>query len=231
MSNYPRYAIYYAPEHGSQLDRFGAELLGYDAYEGIDVPLPLATKLPPDWRQMTQDPRRYGFHATLKPPMALAPDSSEDELIAACAAFAGTPRAIPVIEPIIDVISGFIAIVPAAASSSLDDLAADCVRAFDRFRAPLSDADRTRRNPSRLTLRQRDHLERYGYPYVMEEFRFHMTLTGRLDPEQLSLLEILRERFRNLGISSLSVDRIALFRQDVSDQRFRIISDWPLSAG
>lgn len=228
MSKYPRYAIYYAPEHGSRLDRFGAELLGYDAYEGVDVPFPPGMKLPPDWRQMTQDPRKYGFHATLKPPMALAPGSSEDDLIAACAGFAGTPRAIPLIEPIVDVISGFIAIVPAAASSSLDDLAADCVRAFDRFRAPLTDADRARRNPSKLTPRQRDYLERFGYPYVMEEFRFHMTLTGRLDTEQLSLLEILRDRFGSLGIGSLSVDRIALFRQDGADHRFRIIGDWPL---
>jgi putative phosphonate metabolism protein len=229
MSNYPRYAIYYAPEHGSALDRFGAELLGYDAYNGIDVPFPVET-LPPDWHELTQDPRKYGFHATLKPPMALAPGRSEDELIAACAAFAGTPRTIPVIAPIVDSISGFIAVVPAAVSSSLSELAADCVRDFDGFRAPLTDADRARRNPSRLTPRQRDHLERWGYPYVMEEFRFHMTLTGRLGPERSSPLEMLRERFRGLGIAALSVDRIALFRQDGSDRRFRIIGDWALSA-
>lgn len=231
MSKYPRYAIYYAPEHGSRLDRFGAELLGYDAYDAIDVPFPAATQLPADWHRITQDPRKYGFHATLKPPMALAPGCGEDELIAACAAFAGTPRAIPRIEPVVDAISGFIAIVPAAASVSLDELAADCVRAFDRLRAPLTDADRARRNPQRLTPRQRDYLERWGYPYVMEEFRFHMTLTGRLDPARSSPLEMLRERFRGLAIGSLSVDRIALFRQDGSDQRFRIIGDWPLSAG
>lgn len=231
MSRYPRYAIYYAPAHGSRLDRFGAELLGYDAYEGIDLPFPRETKLSPDWRQMTQDPRKYGFHATLKPPMALAPGSSEDELVAACAAFAGTPRDIPLIEPIVDAISGFIAVVPAAVSASLDELAADCVRAFDGFRAPLTEADRARRNPARLTPRQRDYLERWGYPYVMEEFRFHMTLTGRLDPERSSPLETLRERFRTIDIGSLFVDRIALFRQDGADQRFRIIGDWPLSAG
>jgi len=229
MSNYPRYAIYYAPERGSRLDRFGAELLGYDAYEGIDVPFP-AIELPADWHQMTQDPRKYGFHATLKPPMALAPGCSEDELIAACAAFAGTPRAIPLIEPIVDTISGFSALVPSTGSPTLEDLAADCISTFDRFRAPLTDADRARRNPPRLTPRQRDYLERWGYPYVMEEFRFHMTLTGRLDTARTSPLAILRERFRSINVGNLSVDRIVLFRQHSSDQRFRIIGDWPLSA-
>src|SRR5262249_2220033 len=83
---------------------------------------------------------------------------------------------------------------------------------------PLTDADRARRNPARLTPRQRDYLERWGYPYVMEEFRFHMTLTGRLEANRASPLDMLREGFRDIGIGRLSVDRIALFRQAASDQ-------------
>ena len=228
MANYPRYAIYFAPDPGSVLDRFGAELLGYDAYQGADVPFPLGMKLPPGWREMTQDPRKYGFHATLKPPMTLAPGKSEDELIATCAAFAGELRTIPMIKPVVGVISGFIALVPAAASADLERLAADCVREFEPFRAPLTDADRARRNPSKLTSRQRDYLDRWGYPYVFEEFRFHMTLTGRLDAGHAPVLEMLRDRFRDNGVRDLAVDRIALFRQDGPDQRFRVIGNWPL---
>ena len=229
MANYPRYAIYFAPESGSILDRFGAELLGYDAYRGTEIPFPPAVKLPPEWREITQDPRKYGFHGTLKVPMALAPGKSEDELIAACATFAGAPHAIPTIRPVVDVISGFIAVVPGAASAELERLAADCVRAFDPFRVPLTEEDRARRNPSRLTPRQRDYLERWGYPYVFEEFRFHMTLTGRLDTGcHVSLLDMLRDHFRDTGLRELAIDRIALSRQDNSDQRFYIIDSWPL---
>jgi putative phosphonate metabolism protein len=229
MANYPRYAIYYAPEPGSVLDLFGAELLGYDAYHGIDVPFPCDMDLPPDWREMTQDPRKYGFHATLKPPMTLAPGRNEDELIAACAAFANTPRAIPTIKPVVDVISGFIAIVPAMASPDLGNLAAECVREFELFRAPLTEQGRARRNPSTLTSRQRDYLEHWGYPYVFEEFRFHMTLTDRLDDgRRTPILDMLRRRFRLIGAMDLAVDRIALFRQDEPDQRFQIIGIWLL---
>lgn len=229
MTNYPRYAIYFAAEAGSALDRFGAELIGYDAYRGTDVPFPSGMKLPPDWRAMTADPRKYGFHATLKPPMALAPGKHEDELIAACAAFAATPRAIPMIRPVVDVISGFIALVPSAASADLERLAADCVSDFEPFRAALTDHDRARRNPAKLTPRQRDYLERWGYPYVFEEFRFHMTLTGRLDAGHAPVVEMLRERFRDSGVRDLAVDRIALFRQDGPDRRFRVIGNWPLN--
>lgn len=171
----------------------------------------------------------YGFHATLKPPMALAPGRSEDELTAACAAFARAPRVIPIIKPAVDVIDGSVAVVPASTSADLDDLAADCVRTFEPFRAPLTEQDRTRRNPANLTPRQRDYLDRWRYPHVFEEFRFHMTLTGRLNTERRApVVEMLRDRFRESGVSDLSIDRIALFRQDELDQRFRVINQWRL---
>jgi hypothetical protein len=65
----------------------------------------------------------------------------------------------------------------------------------------------------------------------MEEFRFHMTLTGRLDDSRREeVLEILRARFARIGISELAIDRIALFRQADRDARFEIIGDWQLRA-
>jgi putative phosphonate metabolism protein len=230
MASYPRYAIYYVPEHGSDLDRFGTELLGYDACTGDDLAFPDGIlHMAPDWRELTRDPRKYGFHATLKAPHSLAPGKTEAELLAACEAFANTPRPIPVIKPVIGSISGFIAVVPAEASGELKRLAADCVIEFDSFRAPLAAEDRARRNPSMLTPRQRDHLDRWGYPYVMQDFRFHMTLTGRLATERREpVLTMLKDRFSALDLRTLSIDRIALFRQDDADSRFRIAGDYVL---
>ena len=87
MADHPRYAIYYAPAPGSGLDRFGAALLGYDAFTGKDLPFPEdILQAAPDWRGLTGDPRKYGFHATLKAPMSLAPGRTEAELVSACAA-------------------------------------------------------------------------------------------------------------------------------------------------
>jgi putative phosphonate metabolism protein len=225
MTDCPRYAIYYVPAPGSDLDRFGAQLLGYDAFSGEEQPFPNGIgQIVPDWRDLTRDPRKYGFHATLKAPMALAPGRTEAELLAACESFANTPRSIPVIRPVVDSISGFIAVTPAEPSADLERLAADCTREFDSFRAPLTPEDRARRSPSRLTPKQQKHLDRWGYPYVMEDFRFHLTLTGRLEAERReTLLTVLRQRFAALKITALAVDRIALFRQDGADSRFRIV--------
>lgn len=229
MTTTPRYAIYYAPSPDSALHRFGSALLGYDAVSGDDLPFP--DGVTPDWREVTEDPRKYGFHATLKAPTALADGSNEAALLDACAAFASRARRIPVIEPVVDAISGFIAVIPASRSDDLQQLAADCVTAFDPFRAPLTAEDRARRKPERLTARQCDYLDRWGYPYVMEEFRFHMTLTGRLSDERRGpIVARLRERFAAVDLSTLAIDRIALFKQAEPASRFRIIGSWLLQA-
>jgi putative phosphonate metabolism protein len=232
MADYPRYAIYYAPAPDSGLQRFGAHLLGYDAFSGEDLPFPDGIlQATPDWREQTRDPRKYGFHATLKAPMSLAPGKTEVELFAACAAFAATPRPIPVIRPVVGSIEGFIALVPAEPTPALIRLAADCVSEFDPFRAPLTEQDRARRKPAQLTPTQREHLDRWGYPYVMDEFRFHMTLTGRLGAERReTLLAMLAQRFTALNLPTLPIDRIAVFRQENDATRFRIVNHWKLCA-
>ena len=231
MAPFPRYAIYYAPAQGSFLDQFGAEMLGYDAWIGAALPFASGVvEQIPDWRDLTQDPRKYGFHATLQAPMPLN-GRRESELHAACADFARQPRQIPQITPVVNSISGFIAVIPEGRSTELEQFAADCVRAFDPFRAPLTAADRARRHPQRLTPRQLEYLDRWGYPYVMDEFRFHMTLTGRLDETRReTALAMLRERFARLKLTELAIDRIALFKQADAKARFEIIGDWQLRA-
>jgi putative phosphonate metabolism protein len=231
MTGFPRYAIYVAAGADNAMSRFGAELLGYDAYSGDEVSFPQGPlRVAPDWRDITADPRKYGFHGTLKAPMALAPGKTEAELKAACATFASKPRPIPVIRPVVDAISGFIAVIPGEAVDALQQLAADCVRDFDSFRASLTAEDHARRKPERLSERQREFLDRWGYPYVMEEFRFHMTLTGRLDAERRGpILEMLRARFAELKLETLAIDRITLFKQEDAKARFRIIGEWALA--
>jgi putative phosphonate metabolism protein len=231
MTNAARYAIYYAAPPGGSLDRFGARLLGYDGFSG--EPLPFAdgmVEAVPDWREITRDPVKYGFHATLKAPMTLADGKSEAELLAACESFARSPRPIPIIKPVVNALGDFIAVVPSQHSTELEKLAADAVGAFDGFRSPLTPEDRARRNPDRLTQRQREYLDRWGYPYVMEEFRFHMTLTGRLAAERReTVLGILRQRFAALELAELAIDGIALFRQQDSNSRFRIVRRFALT--
>jgi putative phosphonate metabolism protein len=234
MTETPRFAIYYAPDANTALARFGSKMLGYDAFNGDDLAFPAdvvtqAADWQADWHDITADPRKYGFHATLKAPFPLADDMDEALLRESCAQFASIARPIPVIAPVVRSLDGFTAIVPATPSLVLNTLAQNCVEAFDGFRAPMTPADRARRKPERLTARQVAQLDRWGYPYVGDDFRFHMTLTGRLPPERRdAVAAMLQRHFAALDLMSLAIDRIALFRQDTPASRFRVIESFAL---
>lgn len=228
----PRYAIYHVPPADAALYRFGAALLGYDAFAPKDLEHPSqALNAFADWHELTVDPRKYGFHATLKAPFLLADGESEAGLAEAFDRFAATPREIPVIAPVVRSIGSFIAVVPDAAPAPLAKLADDCVTVFDPLRAPLTDHDRQRRLKSPLTPRQIEHLDRWGYPYVFEEFRFHMTLTGSLPAARREVvLPFLQGEFAKLGLATLAVGHVALLRQDTSDARFVVVRHAALRA-
>lgn len=232
MSGPPRYAIYYVPAADAALYRFGAALVGYDAFAARDLDHPpQALQTFGDWHAQTADPRKYGFHATLKAPFLLKDGESEAGLGEAFDRFARTPRVIPVIAPIVRAIGSFIAIVPDAAVKPLAQLADDCVTAFEPYRAPLTAHDRQRRLKSPLTPRQIAHLDRWGYPYVFEEFRFHMTLTGSLPAATRdAVLPFLQGEFARLGLASLAVGHVALLRQEGTEARFVVLRHAALRA-
>lgn len=232
MTVQTRYAIYFVPPPESALYRFGAETIGYDAFSGEEIagPEELWHALP-DWHALTDEPRRYGFHATLKAPFVLVGDKSEDDLQTAFHTFAAATRQRPRIAPQIALISGFVAIVPSQADEDLSSLAGDCVTAFNAFRAPLSAEERQRRLRAPLTPRQIAHLDRWGYPYVFDTFRFHMTLTGRITPERRPfVLRLLEQRFARLALTELRIGHLALLRQDGPGSRFRILAHSTLGA-
>jgi len=181
LDGFKRYGFYVVPE--GALYRAGADWLGWDSIAGTEVAQPDLPGLPDAPGVLTATPRRYGFHGTIKPPFHLAAGTDAQALDTAARAVCA-PRA-PVVIPRMEVrrLGGFVAIVPAAPSDDLAAMASAAVAALDPFRAPPSEADLARRRKTGLTERQEALLTRWGYPYVMEEFRFHMTLTGKLAPD------------------------------------------------
>jgi len=226
-----RFAIYFTPSPASPLARFGAAALGYDGATGETVrQLALAGIDPAEAARATTEPARYGFNATLMAPFDLADGRSAAELAAAIDAFAPGRAAVSLGLLEVASIGRFVALVPAGPQDAVAALAAECLQAFNDFRAPLSLHDRERRLASRLTPRQIELLDRWGYPYVLSEFRFHMTLTGPLPPPE-------RERFHAayttafapLAQEPVTIDAVSLVRQDDRKSRFRVIVRTPLS--
>ena len=218
-----RYAIYVLPEAGSPLWSFGSRAIGYDSQSGEAVSFhDHAFYQRDDILELTADPRRYGFHATLKPPFSLAQGRTIKELEAALTTFVSKRTAFTVDELVVARLGDFLALVPAEPIESLAALAADCVTTFEPFRAPLSAADRERRLKSPLTDRQITYLDKWGYPYVLDEFRFHMTLTGRLPEDAISDgLATLQANYAPIS-QAIQFDSVCLCEQPDRESRFRL---------
>lgn len=216
-----RYAIYYAPAADSPLSRRASAWLGRDAFTGEPVARPAFPALADlDLDALTADPRDYGFHATLKAPFELASDRTEDDLLAFARAFAADQRAFETaIAPA--ALGRFIAFRPSGETARVRALHEACLHAFEPFRAPLSDFDLARRG-DRLTPEQDAWLRAFGYPYVMDDFRFHLTLTGPVPDEgvRARLLEVLTPYFADAA-GPHRLDAVAVFFQPDRGAPFR----------
>jgi putative phosphonate metabolism protein len=220
-----RYAIYYAPDPDSLLWQRGCRWLGRDAERDC----PLAQPTVPGWTEerlhaLTEQARRYGWHATLKPPFALREGCEPHRLAERLAAFCErrTPFELPTLA--VARLSGFIALCPAAPSAPLQALADACVTEFDDLRAPLAPRDAARRLAAGLSPRQEALLQGYGYPYVLDQFRFHLTLTERLDEAAAQrLVSWLTDHFADALCQPIAVTGLCLFAQAAPAADFRLV--------
>ena len=222
-----RYAIYFTPGQNDPLTRIAASWLGRDPFTSAQPPAPAVTQLTPaEIAYHTTSARRYGFHATLKAPFHLAESETEAELDDAVATFAASADPILLSKLMPTRIDGFLALVPGSPAPDLDRLAGEVVVAFDRFRAPLSDAEVKRRNPEALSPEEFRNLLQWGYPYVFESFRFHMTLTGRVgDPDLARVRAAIDEFFAPVLERPATVDGLALFVEPEPGAPF-VVRSW-----
>ncbi len=164
---------------------FGARWLGWD----IDTGTSVAHIDIPNLDDLTQTPRKYGFHGTLKPPFRLADGLCLDDLKEAVADLAASQPAVQIDGLRPARLGRFWALVPVGDTADLAHLAARFVQDLDRFRAPSTPAELERRRKASLTPEQDAHLQKWGYPYVLDQFKFHLTLTGKLSKPQSRLAE------------------------------------------
>jgi putative phosphonate metabolism protein len=227
-----RYAVYFTPPEAHPLTCAAATWLGRNAFNGGEtVASSPRTDLAHDqWLAATAEPRRYGFHATMKAPFSLHPDMQAHTLHDAFRSFCQATAATVIPRLVLAQLGPFFALVPGGQCCAVAELGAACVEAFELFRAPLSATDMARRKPERLTARQRQHLERWGYPYVLDEFRFHMTLTGPIETaDQPRMRAILEERFAPFIGQPLAIGHLALFVEEERGSPFKVAELLPLT--
>lgn len=227
MENYRRYAIYAAPE--GDLWNWASRWLGWDAALGQGVPHPDLPGLPAPVADITATPRKYGFHATIKPPFRLAEGAAAADLEWATSALCLRLAPVQAQGLRLARLGGFLALVPDGDDTEINVMAALVVEALDAFRAPPDDAEIARRRPDRLTEGQRRNLSRWGYPYVMDDFQLHYTLTGDLPPDQADAVErVLTPVVTPLLPRPFVIDSLCLFAE-AQDGRFHLLHRYTLS--
>jgi putative phosphonate metabolism protein len=228
--SFSRYAVYYTPQPGP-LAAFGASWLGWDMDTGQMVDHPDIDGLSMPISEITATPRKYGFHATLKPPFRLAEGFTETDLVEAVDIL-GSRTLHPVMGLSLELtpLGRFLALTAKGDMAQLNGLAAMCVETLDAFRAPPSDAELAKRRASGLSPRQELMLLEWGYPYVMDQFRFHMTLSGKLSKGDLAQTRAALEPvLKDVLPDPFLIDTISLVGED-DNGRFHLMHRYTLSA-
>ncbi len=214
-----RYAVYFAPRPGSPQWAAGSQWLGRCAQSGESLRQPEVEGVTPeDFDRLTATPRRYGWHATLKAPFVLAPGIDRLDLHRALQQVARGLRPFCMPPLSVERIDDFLALVPDPAheaTAQIQAAAAACVTQLHALSAPLPPAEVERRRAGGLTPGQEELLQRWGYPFVLDQFRFHMSLTGRLGQVNADTAARVTDAARQwfAGPQPLMFDSLALFAE------------------
>lgn len=220
-----RVALYWAPAIDDPLHRLGSTWLGRDAETGATLPQPTIPGL--DLAALTADPRRYGLHATLKPPFHLTGPYAAMRADAAALAARTAPFELPPLA--IASLDGFLALREAAPCPALHALADACVERLDPHRRPPDEAEIARRRPERLAPVEAENLRRWGYPHVFGEWRFHVTLSHRLTTGQDALARPAAEAMlAEAAARPRRVTELCLFTQAAPGEPFLVAERLPL---
>jgi putative phosphonate metabolism protein len=230
-SNAGRYAIYFAPSQTHALWRTGNCWLGRDAQTGQRLQQSIDRVATTLFQTLTSTPRRYGWHATLKAPFALVDGVKFEDLDAALHSVCRQADAFVMPPLTVGLLGDFLALRPQSPSAEIQAVSDSLVTKLHGLAANLSEAELRRRRAAGLTAVQDQYLLHWGYPYVLSEFRFHMSLTGSLEgvaeETMTRLMLAARQRFESLP--PCPFDNVALFFESHTGADFRLVKRYPLA--
>lgn len=225
-----RYAVFFCPDDASDLASYGRLVLGRTADGSPANPSHHDFHDRTVAAALSATPAHYGFHATLKAPFRLSVDASEEDLLSAVESLAQRQTSIDMhsLKPMM--LSEFVALGFERQPSAVARLASQCVEQFESLRAPLTQEDLHKRKPDLLNDAQRAYLFQYGYPYVMSEFCFHMTLTGRLTlDEHADYVDWLKTLYTRIVPQEPKLDRLAVYWQPDRAAAFTRLAQFPIA--
>ena len=231
-SDTQRFAIYFAPKIGSNLHNIGSEWLGRDSSSGKAIKQPNIKGISSSYLySVTKTPRQCGFHATLKAPFRLNKEFTLKDLCSQLHRLSALSKPFH-INLEVRKLGNFIALMMDPNEQQMQNLASMLVENLDQFRAPLHQKEIDKRRMSDLTTSQDKNLLKWGYPYVFNDFRFHMTLTEKIPcrSDQELMVDVASLYFSENLDHTTKVSSISLFFQESSESDFLQIQQFPFEA-
>ena len=228
-----RVAVYAAPAPGSDWWERGSDWLGRCSMRRCGLPMPVIDGVDPSVQtRLTADPRRYGWHATLKAPFRLAQGAHLWALRDGLAAICQTRRPIDLPDLQVTRLDSFLALRPASPPVALGVLADDCVQRLQPLAAPLDEAELARRRRVPLTAEEDALMLAWGYPWVLHRFRFHFSLTGSLQGVPDDTVKRLQGAAVGhfSGLPPLRLDRLSIFIEPTPGADFVLLEQLELGA-
>jgi len=227
-----RYALYFAPGRDSGLWQAASSWLGRDAAADMPVAQPAPGKISAATLAALIDAtRRYGFHATLKAPFRLSAQSSIGCLLEQVERLARLQHTFPLPPLEVTQLRNFLALAPVRSDPRIAQIANICLTQFDRHRAPLTQIELERRRQQPLTRREDGLLQTWGYPYVLDSYRFHFSLTDSLCGMHSGFIAKARRcAERAFGAACREpqlFDAISIFRESVPGADFHLLHRAP----
>lgn len=230
LSNAHRFAVYFAPPPGSAWWEAGSRWLGRCAATNDVLAQPTIDGIAPEQqRQLTADPRRYGWHATLKAPFVLSEGVGLGDLREALRAIAASFTAFDMPALQVRRLADFLALCPEGDKHAINAVASACVTQLNDLAAPLSsDELERRRRMGTLSTQEDALLVRWGYPYVLERYRFHLSLTGNLQGVDARTVERLEQAAQAWfgELPPCPFDGLALFAEPAKGADLVLVERW-----
>jgi hypothetical protein len=226
-----RYAVYFVPNIEQQWWAQASHWLGRCAVSQQFSAQPLIAEVSPKrFAEFTAHPRRYGFHATMRAPFVLASEYQPSDLIRHVSALCQDLKPFVLPRLRVTLLEQFLALVPERDVPQITLLEQQCVTQLNDFAEPLGPEDLIRRRSAGLSSHEDALLLRWGYPYVLDRFRFHCSLTGALtkaSPEEVSALTLAaHQHFDHLPLCVF--DALAIFAEPTQGADFVLLEQCPL---
>jgi Protein of unknown function (DUF1045) len=226
-----RYAIYFTPQLTSSWAQAGNHWLGRCVSSSKSLEQPFIDGVAPSvFAALTEDPRRYGWHATLKAPFRLAHDQNVKQLTSGIQQLAETMSAFSLPPLRVGLLRDYLALRPEGDLKRINAIARACTTALHSFAAPLAPHELKQRRSLGLSEEQDRMLSQWGYPWVLDQFQFHFSLSGALKsatPEvRLALLYAAQRHFHHL--ENCRFEQISLFIEPAAGESFQVLENFPL---